>query len=80
MVLLPGCNSNAAAKLSERLRKAVEAASFLCEGQELDVTVSIGCDVRNPESDLATEAMVNRADKALYESKANGRNRVTMAS
>ena len=61
----------------ERLRKLIENYNFKFRGQDLKVTVSIGVS-SNTEFETPWE-MFDDADKALYESKKNGRNRVSSA-
>ncbi len=76
MVVMPDTNETEAGFAAERLRKSVDARTFhLPDGQKLDVTVSIGVAFgvgHNP----AVPALLEQADKALYDSKSNGRNRV----
>ena len=45
-------------------------------GTRVEVTISIGVSVVRPGDDA--EELIRRADKALYESKHAGRNRVTL--
>lgn len=74
VVLLPKCDLEGAVTHAERLRKAVCSEPFICDGQALKVTISLGC----AEFDVTESAnqFVARADKALYRAKQNGRNRV----
>jgi len=61
---------------AERWREAVEDIKMeLDAGETVTVTISIGIASWNGESDSA-EAMLERADAALYRAKAAGRNRV----
>ncbi|WP_254844379.1 diguanylate cyclase [Virgibacillus halodenitrificans] len=64
--------------ITERLRKSVEA--YIFEGEETQpggfLTISIGVSFSKPEKSM--EAIIEEADKALYQSKRNGRNRVTI--
>jgi len=63
---------------AERLRRTVEATRFDLRGQLISVTVSIG--VASWRSDmLSTEQMLDEADRALYNAKQNGRNRVALS-
>lgn len=62
--------------VAERLRSLVEASVLVHEGRELHVTISIG--VAFMCSDDDAETLAARADRALYMSKAGGRNRVTV--
>ncbi|WP_229414366.1 sensor domain-containing diguanylate cyclase [Zemynaea arenosa] len=75
-VLLPGAGHAAAAAYAERLRHTVAASPCRLEdGEEIAVTVSIGCaEIR--AFDPTGDAALLRADKALYGAKAAGRNRV----
>jgi diguanylate cyclase (GGDEF)-like protein len=62
----------------ERLRAAVEASSFSEGGKDVQFTLSIGvAEFRAEES--AAESFLARADRALYEAKRLGRNRVAVA-
>ena len=82
VVLLPGTDTRAAEKLAERIRRAIAAAPVeLPGGGTVDVTTSIGIASSEPwthEADLKTEgdALLARADVALYRAKSNGRDRV----
>lgn len=69
-------------KLSERLRGAIEAATFWHEGKRVAVTISIGAAIILPERDPGDLAvrLVAAADEAMYESKQNGRNQAHVRS
>jgi two-component system cell cycle response regulator len=69
LALLPDTGADAAARTAERLRGAVADA-----GGKVPVTASVGWAVL--EDDEAPDAVVRRADTALYAAKAAGRNRV----
>jgi diguanylate cyclase (GGDEF)-like protein len=64
-----------AAFLAEKLRKAIEASTLITQQQ---VTCSFGVTEMVPGED--PKSLIARADKALYSSKENGRNRVTVAT
>jgi diguanylate cyclase (GGDEF)-like protein len=67
-----------AVRIAERLRLAIEALSTTFAGQVIRVTASFGVAQRAAqESQLE---VLERADAALYSSKTEGRNRVTMSS
>ena len=74
LVILPDTPPDGALLVAERLRQAVAALSDL----PLTVTVSIG--VASCAQDDTHFEVVARADGALYEAKADGRNRVVIAS
>jgi diguanylate cyclase (GGDEF)-like protein len=76
VAVLPSALSDAAA-VAERVRAAFAAAGIECEGHQLRATVSAGVSCGSP---LATiEAIIARADAALYRAKMNGRDRVEVA-
>jgi diguanylate cyclase (GGDEF)-like protein len=85
-VLLPGATGDAATLVAERLRGNVarmrmQVANALAKGFEnkIKITVSVGiATFKDEEDDL--QHMLKRADTALYEAKAQGRNRVVMSS
>ena len=73
--VLPGSDLEAARRLAERLRQAVEREPFAAPAGTLSLTVSIGIATVRPGEDTILPA-VARADAALYVAKQSGRNRV----
>jgi two-component system cell cycle response regulator len=61
--------------LAERQRAAVEAAPIPSDGGPIGLTISIGI-AALPGSDMSLKALVGAADRALYQAKRRGRNRV----
>lgn len=80
VLLLDGCAGGAALEVSERVRSGVAALRFEAGGQAFGITVSIGVVTLPADTDLGVEATLRAADRALYVSKSEGRDRVTMAS
>jgi diguanylate cyclase (GGDEF)-like protein/PAS domain S-box-containing protein len=70
-VVLPQTTREAAAALAERLRASVEAHAW----NHRPITISIGGAAFGPEHPTA-EALIQEADRALYDAKHAGRNRV----
>lgn len=72
--------ATAAHTLAEKMRRVIEAKNLPHRSTELGcVTVSIGCCTWTPETNFNSgEELLNQADKALYQSKESGRNRVTL--
>lgn len=66
-----------APRFAERLRAAVAAEPVSTDTASVPVTISVGVSYRRAGEDL--DALFVRADGALYQSKAGGRNRVTLA-
>jgi histidine kinase len=77
-VVLPDTDDGVAYEVAERIRRAIEAAVVPFEQKELRVTVSMGVATYGPRTSN-TGALVKAADAALYQSKHDGRNRVTVA-
>ncbi len=77
-VLLPAAGSSEAYMASERIREAVQMMETRYQGNLLKVTVSLGIATFNPYEKSGDLNLLKRADKALYQSKKNGRNRSTL--
>jgi len=63
-------------QFAERLRQAVSASPVRTLKAEVTVTISIGMVTANPCGECSIEKLIQSADAALYQAKANGRNRV----
>ena len=64
--------------MAERIRRVVEWTTTEFEMQPICVTASVGLALFHNEADLTLEHLIDRADQALYQSKKEGRNRVTI--
>jgi diguanylate cyclase (GGDEF)-like protein len=73
-VVLPGTDSAGAKQIAERLRKAIMDKTFSAGSRSLGVTISLGI-ATSPSDAKAKEALLEKADQALYEAKHGGRNR-----
>jgi len=80
VVMLHNTPGAAAVQVAERIRKDIENQEFVYEGNTMRVTISIGVSVVDFEKGFSSKQLVEFADKALYYSKRNGRNRVTLAT
>jgi len=77
-VLLSELEFSVAVKVAERIRRVVERHSFgISRFPGLSVTISVGVAGMSGSDDLRHEELLKQADDALYQSKKNGRNRVT---
>jgi diguanylate cyclase (GGDEF)-like protein len=75
-ILLPETDLRTAEEIAESLRVLIEQEVFLIEDdQQINITASIGVSTY-PEHAKNASALVSAADKALYEAKNTGRNRV----
>ena len=76
VVIMPETDAKLAIKVADRLRRDVESETFETRsGESIPVTVSVGVAEFQGESDSA-DALMRRADQALYKAKRDGRNRV----
>ncbi len=78
MVILTGTDYDGAMKYAERLRLAIEEYDFNNGEHRMDLTTSMGLAVLRPDAErnLTAKELVQWADRALYESKETGRNKV----
>jgi diguanylate cyclase (GGDEF)-like protein/PAS domain S-box-containing protein len=74
VVMLPETPLSTARGAIERIRTSVEALRFEAKGEPVSITVSAG--VVAWRSGESVDAVLDRADGALYEAKRAGRNRV----
>ena len=80
-LILPETNEAGMKVFAERLRRSVEGLVSLVGKQQIKVTISSGGVTFSPEQTGVDKAMlIDSADRALYQSKQNGRNRVTILS
>ena len=76
VVLLGRINSEIATHLAEKICQTVERSYFVHGDKKLKVTVSIGgAIIATGDNELS---IFQRADKAMYQAKNNGRNQVVM--
>ena len=77
VLLLSSTNSQGAKQVAERLRKAVETLRISHEYSEVNdwVTISIGIASMVPNRNTSSGGLLRKADEALYQAKADGRNR-----
>ena len=78
LLVLPQTRLASGVIAAERLRAVIESTEVeLNSGQKIQVTMSFGLAQFDIETGEDVETLIERADEALYESKDNGRNRVT---
>jgi diguanylate cyclase (GGDEF)-like protein len=76
VVFLPGEDLTGATLAAERLREAVRAPFAALSEIELTLTISLGVTTFRPDA-ADPKTLLGEADRALYDSKQGGRNRVT---
>ena len=78
LILLPGADLAASTRRAEEWRKAIENNRIEFKGNILTCTLSLGVAVFPQQGQTANE-LLKMADEALYQSKHNGRNRVSVS-
>jgi two-component system cell cycle response regulator len=78
-LMMPGTSVEDAAQVAETLRGKIHGHEFNDEGTRIAVTSSLGVSELKSDHDVASD-LIKAADKALYESKQGGRNRVSISS
>jgi diguanylate cyclase (GGDEF)-like protein len=74
VLVLNGTHHAGARIIAERIRQRIQDSRFYFADKEIPVTVSMGTATFRENETIAE--MMNRADKALYKAKADGRNQV----
>lgn len=78
LILLPGTNLEAAVETIQRLQRDLTKKFFLHNNDKVLVTFSAGVALRAEGEDQ--EDLIGRADKAMYQAKQTGKNRVVAAN
>lgn len=77
LILLPETTVEAAASTMTRLQRELTRHFFLHDNEKVLITFSAGVALRLPNEDQAE--LVKRADRAMYQAKQTGKNRVVVA-
>ena len=77
IAMLPNTPSLGAAIIAERIRAQIEKLSLDYDGETINFTISMGISEAQ-DTDSTSNAVLTRADAALYKAKAGGRNRIEM--
>jgi len=80
LLIVPGCDLTFAGYAAERVRADLaDKPVVLPDDRIVAVTMSIGAAAKLGEAQLTLDELIQAADEALYQAKANGRNRVELA-
>jgi len=79
VILLANTNLKGAAELAERIRTSIQSHAFIYDGKRLPVATSLGVAELHGGIE-SSQTLLKAADKALYEAKKTGRNRVVTAT
>ncbi|GCB02259.1 diguanylate cyclase/phosphodiesterase (GGDEF & EAL domains) with PAS/PAC sensor(s) [Sulfuriferula multivorans] len=78
LVVMPGCTPDNAYRRAEAIRASITSSPLIVSGHTVPVTLSIGiADQTAIETSASFSEMLKAADTAMYQSKENGRNRIS---
>ncbi len=80
IVALPQTTPHQALQIAERLRLNIAELTIALPPLTIGVTISIGLALTGPSADSTLDALIARADRALYAAKQLGRNRTEIAA
>lgn len=79
IMVLPQTDIRGAVVFAERLRTSIEVMEIPANDRKLKITASIGVATYGPQTSMTTSEFIDVADRALYDAKNSGRNRVVVA-
>lgn len=74
VAVLPATTPEGAMILAKRIQETLGDYQIMVRGRTLQVSVSIGVDTYENAEGIGGVTLIDRADKAMYEAKSNGRN------
>jgi two-component system cell cycle response regulator len=80
VVIMPDTRLPVAKMVGERLRATVAGSPFVIDKGACDIAVTVSIGIAESLPDDTPDALFRRSDRALYQSKTAGRNRVTAAA
>lgn len=79
VVILPETQPRNGAHLAERIRSAIQKHTFHITDTDIHITISLGVATYPHPEVKGPEDLIDRADRALYEAKNSGQNKVIVA-
>lgn len=76
LLVCPNTDAAGAAVVAEQLRARFEAMEHQDGDQRIQCSASFGVTASDGEAPIGTDRLLRRADRALYQAKKSGRNRV----
>jgi len=80
LLVLPGCDLEDGVKLAERICHLIRNEPVKARNKPIEVSISLGVAVADAPVPAELEALLGRADAALYRAKEAGRNRVEFSA
>jgi diguanylate cyclase (GGDEF)-like protein len=76
LILMTDTNAGVAATVADRVRQAITEITLPARLGTIRMSTSVGFTVRKPNERITVDALIERADQGLLQSKSRGRNRV----
>ncbi len=76
VIVLPEIAAEQAHSVADKIRQVIEEHPFALEAGELPQTLTISVGVASSDGTCSADAIIQRADEALYRAKESGKNRV----
>jgi len=78
VLILSNTDHEHALAVAERIRLTIQNSELIYKEEKINITISVGMtSLKCGENFVSRDRLTDEADAALYESKNNGRNRVT---
>lgn len=77
VIIMRNTDCQSAVNLAERIRKLISAKPVVSDEEKIPVTISLGVSTQVDQAFRDYVALLNEADRYLYQSKGAGRNRVS---
>ncbi|NQT65816.1 MAG: GGDEF domain-containing protein, partial [FCB group bacterium] len=74
LFLLPGTDNKGSKIITEKIRRKIEKEKIEYKGSMISITMTFG--ICSFSKSITTDECISRADKALYEGKKSGKNRI----
>lgn len=78
IIILPDCDLIGGAEIAKRIQTTLVKQCLKIDNKEICMTLSIGIATLN-DKHTNFEQLINEADKAMYQAKENGRNRIEVS-
>ncbi|MDP3515527.1 MAG: diguanylate cyclase [Pseudohongiella sp.] len=78
VVVMSRCDADTAAKVLDDFRQRFQELRFSAGAEQFSATISIGIAEYRPGTNIDAEALLVNADKAMYEAKKTGRNKLVL--
>jgi two-component system, cell cycle response regulator len=79
LIVMPNCEARSGCERAEHIRRTLQLSAENARDAEIALTISVGIANSGDWPGLEAEALIRKADEALYEAKTCGRNRAVIS-